>query len=114
MAKFVPGTDTSVQSTEPNLEIVVTPQARLAVGKHVFQLAVTDDSGNESAPAQITIIVQDPDRPTAIIDFVDAGGRVNPAPEVRVATGQKFSLTGARSFDVGGSVRTWRWTLLKA
>ena len=55
MAKFVPGTDTAVKADEPSLDVVASPRTPLKPGKHVFQLVVTDDSGNDSAPASVTV-----------------------------------------------------------
>lgn len=114
MARFVPGTDTTVQADEPLLEVAIDTRTRLPVGRHVFQLVVVDDSGNESAPALVSIIVQDQERPTAVIDTIDARGTRSPEPTVAIPFGQRFSLTGERSSDVGGAVRQWRWTLMRA
>lgn len=112
MAKFVPGTDTTVKAEEPALQVQVSPTTPLKPGKHVFQLIVADDAGNDSAPATVTIIIEDQDRPTAVVDLIDErGGRVS-TPEVRVAFGKPFQLTGDRSTDVGGVVKAWSWTLL--
>ena len=113
MAKFTPGVDTSVKSDEPALDVLASANAPLKPGKHVFQLVVTDDSGNDSDTASVTIIVLDQDRPTAVVDLIDAaGGRIS-EPEVKVPFGKPFQLTGDRSTDVGGSVKVWNWTLLR-
>lgn len=113
MAKFVPGTDTTVKADEPLLAVQASIAAPLKPGKHVFQLVVADDSGNNSEPASITIIIQDQERPTAVVDLLDeAGGRVS-TPEVRVPFGKPFQLTGDRSSDIGGEVKAWSWTLLR-
>jgi hypothetical protein len=114
MAKFVPGTDTSVKSKEPTLEVLVSPTTPLKVGKHVFNLVVTDDSGNVSAPAVITIIVADGALPTAVIDFINADGKRIPDPQVTVRFGEVFQLSGERSTDEGGKPVTWTWTLKEA
>jgi hypothetical protein len=113
MAKFTPGTDTEVKAEEPLLEVLVSPTAPLRPGKHVFQLVVVDDTGNDSAPASVTIIIEDRERPTAVVDLLDErGGRIS-EPEVRVPFGQPFRLTGDRSSDIGGVVRVWNWSLLR-
>jgi len=113
MAKFVPGTDTAVKSDEAQLDVAASARTPLAPGKHVFQLVVTDDSGNDSASASVTIIVEDQERPTAVVDLIDPRlGRVSD-PEVRVPFGSPFVLTGDRSSDVGGTVRVWNWQLLR-
>ena len=97
MAKFVPGTDDSIKSDEPLLDVLASAATPLKPGKHVFQLVVVDDSGNDSAPASVTIIIEDRDRPTAVVDLIDErGGRI-PEPEVRVPFGRPFQLTGDRS-----------------
>lgn len=114
MAKFVPNQDTTVEADEPLLEVVADGDSRLAPGKHVFQLVVTDDAGNQSAPASVTVIVADAERPTAVIDLIDETGARNPAPEVTVASGRPFTLTAERSTDVGGQVRRFAWSLLRA
>src|SRR5262245_20681877 len=113
MAKFTPGTDTKVEAAEPRLDVIVSRTAPMKVGKHMFRLAVRDHAGNDSAPAQVTIIVADTERPTAVIDVLDAAGNRNPAPEVTVSFGQAFSLTGDRSSDIGGEVKLWQWVLLQ-
>lgn len=114
MAQFIPGTDTSVKAKEPTLEVLVSRSSPLKVGKHVFNLVVTDDSGNASAPAVITIIVTDGELPTAVIDFINADGKRIPDPEVTVRFGEAFQLSGERSSDEGGQPVAWTWTLKEA
>ena len=113
MAKFVPGTDTAVKSGEPLLDVVASTAAPLKTGKHVFQLVVVDDSGNNSDTASVTVIVLDQERPTAVIDFINADGKRIPDPQVTVPFGGAFTLTGERSSDIGGVVKVWNWTLLQ-
>ena len=113
MAKFTPGVDDTVKSDEPLLDVLASAAAPLKPGKHVFQLIVTDDSGNDSDTASVTVIVVDQDRPTAVVDMLDAnGGRISD-PEVKVPFGKPFQLTGDRSSDIGGVVKVWNWTLLR-
>ncbi len=113
MARFTPGVDTEVRSDEPLLEVAVTRETPLAIGQHVFRLIVQDDAGNDSAPATVTIIVQDTERPTAVILTIDATGGRNPEPTVSMPFGSAFSLTGERSSDIGGQVRAWNWALVR-
>jgi hypothetical protein len=68
------------------------------VGASVFELTVTDDSGNESSPAQAQVIVRDNVAPTAVLDV--------PFP---VNIGEAFTLDGSRSADIGGSISTYEW-----
>ena len=113
MAKFIPGQTTEVTADEPKLDVLVDANNLLKVGKHVFQLIVTDDAGNESEPATVTILVQDRDRPTAVIDVVNAAGERLSTPTVEIQFGQRFLLLADRSSDIGGVVRGYRWTLLQ-
>jgi len=113
MAAFKPGDTTVEAKGDPLLEVQVSPDNPLTVGKHVFQLVVTDDAGNKSVPQNVTIIVLDTSVPTAVIDVIEPTGRVNPSPEVQIPFGAKFALTGKRSTDIGGEVRVWTWTLLQ-
>lgn len=91
-----------VATAAPSVVVEVDPQAPMAAGRHRFSLVVTDDSGNESAPDTIDVIVADRDRPTAVLQ----------GPDVASA-GKEFTLNGARSFDTGGgTIKTWRFTYL--
>jgi hypothetical protein len=72
----------------------------LAIGAHVVQLIVVDDSGNESAPHARQFLVRDTSAPTAVLQ----------APTV-VAFGASVPVSGANSVDVGGSIASYRWTL---
>ena len=102
MATFTPGQP--VITDGPTVQVDVTPQNQLRPGRHRFQLVVTDDSGNNSEPAVVEVIVRDETRPTAAID----------APAT-VAAGRSFSLSGARSLDQPpGRIVRFVWTLLPA
>ena len=112
MAQFVPGRDRQVKADgDSKLEVLVDRQNLLKVGKHTFQLVVTDDSGNDSEPAVVTIIVLDRQKPTAVIDVINAAGQIVPPP-ANLGLGEKFVLSGERSTDIGGTRKTWTWTLL--
>ena len=98
MAEFVIGTDISTDN--PVIEVTVTADKPLAVGRQIFRLIVVDDSGNQSQADQITVIVADQDAPTAVLS----------GPQI-VGTGKSFKLNGERSFDVGGGkVVQYIWT----
>lgn len=112
MAQFTPGKDTTITAPEPQLDVLASQQTPLTTGKHVFQLVVTDDSGNQSDPATITIIVRDTVKPTAVIDFINADGGTVPTPTVEVPFGARFGLSGKRSSDIGGTVQSFIWQLM--
>jgi len=112
MATFVPGTDTSVVSNEPTLEVLASHAQPLQAGRHVFQLVVTDNHGNSSVADSISVVVRDPTRPTAQIDFLNDDDSRKYDSTISIAYGRSFRLTGARSSDGNGVIRTWRWTHL--
>lgn len=100
MGTFVPGQ--AVVTTEPQVEVTVAPSSPLSPGRHRFQLVVVDDSGNESAPAMVDVVVIDNRKPTAVID----------APST-VPFGTSFSLSGARSSDLPpGKIVQYQWQQL--
>ena len=99
MARFE--VNVPIETAEPNVTVDVTPNAPLLPGRHRFELVVTDDSGNASEAAFLVVIVADRERPTAVLD----------GPEV-VDFGRSFELTGRRSFDIGGTIRSYRFTYL--
>jgi len=101
MAEFVIGKP--VETEDPTVEVTVSVDIPLAVGKHEFQLVVEDDSGNQSLPATVDVVVRDSQAPTAILT----------APS-QVDFGQSFKLDGSKSSDVGGGkVVRFIWTLVE-
>jgi hypothetical protein len=84
------------------------PNEKLKVGSHIFQLQVVDDSTNPSDPAQVTVIVVDSQKPTAVIAACDEQG--NPLVRNRVPFGSGFMLDGRKSVDIGGRIVTYIWT----
>lgn len=100
MAEFVLNAD--VVTREPTVEVTVTRERPLALGRHTFRLIVVDDAGNKSIPDEVQIIVADQENPTAVIN----GPRI-------VGFGASIPLDGSRSFDVGGGrVVEYVWTYL--
>lgn len=91
---------TPVETAEPSFIVSVDPAAPLAVGAHTITLVVTDDSGNDSAAASARVIVVDSLRPTAVIDA-----------EALQLFGSDLTASGALSFDIGGRITEYRWTL---
>src|SRR4028119_183001 len=77
MAKFVIGTP--IETTEPTVEVTVDPQTPLRVGRHRFQLVVTDDSGNQSLPDTAEISAGDRRRAAAGGTDFTPWGRTIPA-----------------------------------
>ena len=89
------------ETDQPTLVVEVDPKNPLARGRHTFQLEVIDDSGNVSLPDKVDIIVADRERPTAVI----AGPQI-------ADIGKNFQLDGSKSFDIGGVIKTFRYTYL--
>jgi len=100
MATFAIGIP--VESDNPVVEVTIDRAAPLPIGRHSFQLVVVDDSGNQSAPDALEVIVRDTTKPTAVLS----------APS-QVDFGQSFSLDGRRSSDVPpGRVVRYIFTLV--
>lgn len=89
------------ETDQPTVSVDVDPSRPLPRGRHRFQLEVTDDSGNTSLPDVVEVIVADRERPTAVLK----------APQI-VDAGKPFELDGSKSFDIGGQVRSYRFTYL--
>ena len=89
---------------DATLVIDIDPAKPLRIGTYVFQLQVTDESGNVSPTVQVKLNVIDESLPTAIIT----------APE-KVPFGKPFTLSGEKSFDTGGGkISKFVWTLISA
>lgn len=85
--------------TEAASYVVPQPAGNaLAIGRHRFRLVVTDDSGNQSQPADRQVLVVDNIAPTAVLE----------APK-QVLQLQPFQLSGASSRDSGGRVVRFEW-----
>src|SRR6478736_6664350 len=98
MAVFVPGTDVSTDT--PTIEVTVSTDKPLPLGRQLFRLVVVDDAGNLSQADQVEVVVADQDAPTAVLR----------APKV-ASFGKSFTLDGSASFDAGGGkVVKWVWT----
>jgi hypothetical protein len=93
----------SVETEESSITVDITAENPLPTGVHLFQLIVTDEAGNESAPAIAQVVVRDTQAPTAVIT----------APS-QVSFGQGFRLDGRDSSDVPpGRIVRFRWTLMR-
>jgi hypothetical protein len=102
--------NTPVVQKDPVVRVDVSATAPLPVGANRFRLIVVDDSGNESDPTFLDVVVRDVQKPTAVLDMVDANGK---RIDAVVAQGTSFILSGARSSDVApGKVAEYRFTLV--
>jgi hypothetical protein len=89
------------ETDQPRIVVDVDPRSPLPRGRQLFQLEVVDDSGNVSAPDQIVVVVVDRERPTTVLL----------GPQI-VDFGKSFDLNGEKSFDIGGSIKSFRFTYL--
>ena len=112
MASFVPGIDTAVRATDPHLDVMASTTQPLQPGRHIFQLVVTDNAGNLSEPARVTVLVKDRTEPSAVIDYVREDGTRLYNDEIVVAYGRPFRLTGERSSDANGRIASYSWRIL--
>jgi hypothetical protein len=100
MAEFIVNQDVTTDTA--TVEVTISANNPLALGRHRFRLVVTDDAGNVSAPDEVELIVADQDAPTAVLDVP----RITPF-------GRSFELGGTRSFDAGGGrIVRYAWTYL--
>jgi len=91
---------TPIETDTPSFTFEADPARPFALGLHTVRLVVLDDAGNVSAPDTATVRVIDNVAPTAVLD----------APAT-VAFGLGFTVSGARSVDIGGSIVQYQWTL---
>jgi|SRR6185295_11874349 len=108
MPEFKP--NQPIVQKEAVVRVDVTPTTPLPLGANRFRLVVVDDAGNESEPTFLDVVVRDLEKPTAVLDVVNADlKRIEPV----VTRGQSFILSGARSADVApGTVTEYRFTLV--
>lgn len=98
MAEFVLGTDVITET--PTVEVTISANAPMPLGRQIFRLVVTDDAGNVSRADEVIVIIADQDAPTAVL----RGPRI-------VGFGRSFELDGSASFDVGGGrLVRYAWT----
>lgn len=108
MAEFK--TNVPVVQKDPVVTVEVNEREPFPAGPLRFRLVVVDEAGNESDPSFLDVIVRDSEKPTAVIDVVNAEGKVL---EPVVSVGASFILSGSRSSDVPpGKVKEYRFTLL--
>ncbi|HQY47285.1 MAG TPA: hypothetical protein PLE38_10055, partial [Usitatibacteraceae bacterium] len=90
----------------PSPVVTATPALSFTpdrLGHYTVQLVVTDDSGNQSAPALASIVVADTEAPAAVLD----------APAQGVA-GQPLALSASRSTDAGGGrIVQFAWSAIE-
>ena len=108
MAKFK--INVAVPQDTPDVKVEGTDSGALPLGPNRFSLVVVDDSGNESEPFVLTVTVVDTDKPTAVLQVVNADGKLL---DPIVQFGQTFILSGAASQDKDpGKIKEYRFTLL--
>ena len=99
-----------VVQADPVVTVDASAEKPLPAGKHRFRLVVVDDAGNESNPMDIDVIVRDSEKPTAILDVIDANGAL---VDATVPLGRSFILSGQRSSDPPpGKIKEYRFTLV--
>ena len=66
MAEFI--INQEVKTETPTVEVTLSPDRPLRLGRHTFRLVVVDDSGNTSIPDDVIVIVADSENPTAVLN----------------------------------------------
>lgn len=101
MAEFV--LNKPIETSDPKVEVTVSPEAPLPIGPVRFQLVVYDDANNVSEPTFLEVVIRDSQNPTAVLD----------GPEGPVEIGESFVLLGDRSSDVRpGRINRYEWTMV--
>ena len=99
-----------VPQSTPEVKVEGTDTQPLPLGPNRFSLVVVDDSGNESEPFVLVVTVVDSEKPTAVLQVVNADGKVL---DPQVPFGKPFILSGAASVDKEpGTIKEYRFTLL--
>jgi hypothetical protein len=100
MADFVINQD--VVTEDPRVEVTVTPDRPIPLGRQRFRLIVVDAAGLRSNPDEVIVIIADQDNPTAVLRGPGT-----------TAFGRSFNLDGSASFDPnGGRIAQYVWTYL--
>lgn len=102
--EFTPGTTFSTKGDDPTVKVIFGTGGPLRPGVHEFQLVVVDDSGNASAEMRREVLIVDQTRPNAVLTIL---------PSETVPFGEGFTLSGEKSFDIGGTIREYRWTMVR-
>jgi hypothetical protein len=99
-----------VNQTAPTVTVDVSPANPLPLGINRFKLVVVDDAGNASEPTFLNVIVRDSERPTAVLELVNANGQVL---DPSVPFGTSFILSAVRSKDTApGKIAQYQFTLV--
>jgi len=100
-----------IKTDDPLLNVKVSSQNPLPIGTHTLELIVVDDSGNESKPAQVKVVVKDTTAPTAVLTIVDAAGRT--LTNNTLEFGASFGLIAKGSVDLPpGKITRYFWSLV--
>ena len=108
MAEFVINAD--VTTAEPNVEVTVSRENPIALGRQRFRLIVVDDAGNRSVADEVLVIVADQENPTAVLrapritPFGAASSSMALRPPTSAAAG--WCSTSGRISDRIGSADT--------
>ncbi len=100
------GTVVSYRWTVAGRPVVVTSSSTfdapaLTAGVYPVSLVVVDDSGNQSSADTKQLLVRDTIAPTAVLAV----------PTTPVVAGTAIHLAASKSFDVGGTIVQYRWTV---
>ena len=104
--------DITVDAANPRINLTGFPP-----GAYTFRLQVTDNVGSESAPVEVTVVVDR--RPSASLVPENEQGntltRDRDTGRFLAPAGSGFVLNGASSSDPDGqAITTFRWTLVRS
>ena len=101
--KFEVGGKFSTPGDDAKVRVVVDRANPIPLGEHRFVLVAVDDAGNESLPSEVVVTVFDDKQPVAKLSVV---------PSENLSFGDSFVLSAEGSFDVGGTIREYRWFMV--
>jgi hypothetical protein len=103
---------TKTPDGKPDPVLTIAASAALKLGRHDFELVVTDDAGNDSSPLRVTILVVDTQRPNAVVNVLDERGQ--PLEDNRVPRKTNFILDASKSFDPNdGTITGYLWRYIR-
>ncbi len=106
----------TLSTADDQVQVTVSEANPLPPGVYTLELVVADNNGLTSAPATVTIVVQDTQLPTAVIRILSAEGQLierDAEGNVVVEFGTSIILDGGSSSDPGGGqVTQYMWQLV--
>ena len=106
-------TTAEVKTKDSVLNVSVSPDNPLPIGRHIFELEVIDKAGNRSVPARVQLVVRDSQAPTAVLNVTDEQGRILPEAVIEMGAGFVLNAKGSQDVAPGTGIESYTWRLLE-